>query len=288
MIPKIVYTFWDGEMDVYERACLQNLRDTNPDFDVVLLSSDNVENKPINYDELSRQAKSDWARVEAVERTGGVWIDMACIMLKPIEAWVDFDSDMFHGFEVPFACPVIESWAFAAPMDCPIVRQWKSELKRAVERGFETYNRENDIPSCLKDRLPYLTVHQALHVAWHKIPDKKHTIRRSTDEGMPYHIISKHNWNYVHFVDELTRESHLDDIFIKVNGNMRKAIKIAGVREMNAHEKSHKDRYSHVERVLNIRIGRDWNTWIILFVVLILLIIATLNRKRIHKMFNGK
>jgi len=71
MIPKIVYTFWDGEMDVYERACLQNLRDTNPDFDVVLLSSDNVENKPINYDELSRQAKSDWARVEAVERTGG-------------------------------------------------------------------------------------------------------------------------------------------------------------------------------------------------------------------------
>ena len=285
MIPKIVYTFWDGEMGVYERACLQNLKEMNPSFEVVLLSSESIKNKPTNYDELSIQAKSDWARVEAVERKGGVWVDMACIMLKPLEAWVDFNSDMFHGFEVPFGCSVIESWAFAAPADCPIVRQWKSELKQAIEKGFETYNHENDIPPCLKDRLPYLTVHHALHIAWQKVSDKKHNIRSSTDEGMPYHLISKNNWNYLQFVNSLKRESHLDDIFIKVNGNMRKFIKVAGIREMNAREKSQKHRYSHVERVLNIRIGRGWNTWIALFLILILLLITALNRKRIYKLF---
>ena len=276
MIPKIVYTFWDGDMSVYEQACLQNVKEMNPGFEVVLLSSDSVENKPTNYDELPVQFKSDWARVEAVERTGGVWIDMACIMLKPLEAWIDFDSDIFHGFEVPFDCAVIENWAFAAPVGCPLVKQWKKEHKQAIEKGFERYNHENDIPPCLEDHLPYLTCHQALHIASQKTPEKKYKIMNSIDEGMPYDIISKCDWNNLRFVDILKREKNLDSIFIKLNGSMRKSLHDVGVRKMNTHEKSHKDRYSHVEQVLNIRIGQDWglNIWITLLILICVTVLA--------------
>jgi hypothetical protein len=35
MIPKIVYVFWDGELPVYERACFENMRHTNPSFEFI-------------------------------------------------------------------------------------------------------------------------------------------------------------------------------------------------------------------------------------------------------------
>ena len=121
MIPKIIYVFWEGNMNVFIRACFNNIKRMNPGFEVKLLTSESIDQKPKNFDDLKVQHKSDWARIEAIAKTGGVWIDISSIVLKPFDSWIDFDSDTFHGFEVPFGCDVIENWAFAAPKGCPLI-----------------------------------------------------------------------------------------------------------------------------------------------------------------------
>ena len=268
MIPRIIYVFWDGDMDVFTRACFENIKRMNPSCKVVLLSSDTIENKPKNYDTLKTQAKSDWARVEYISKTGGVWIDIHCVVLKPFESWVDFTSDAFHGFYIPFDCDVIESWAFAAPKNCPLVTQWKNEFKNAIELGFETYNQENEIPDCLKGELPYLTIHQALHVARKKVPDKKLKIMSSTEKHMPYHLISEYKWNSERFVNMLMKADVLDSIFIKLNGGIRGPINILNLQP-NASPTS------HFERVLHVRVGPNIKHVTFLIFVLLFLIALT-------------
>lgn len=255
MIPKIIYVFWEGKLNTFTNACFANIKSMNPDCKVILLSSKSVNNKPMNYDKLSVQAKSDWARVDAVSKTGGVWIDIGCIVLKPFDSWIDFNSTVFHAFEVPFGCNVIESWAFAAPKDCPLVNRWKNEFKQAIEKGFEIYNKENDKPQCLKSWLPYLTIHQALHIARKKVPHKHLKIMKSTSENMPFYEVSRCKWDNVCFVNTLKNAKQLNSIFIKLTGSMNTAVNKVGIRRMNMIELLRKNKYSHVERVLGIRIG---------------------------------
>ena len=264
MIPRIIYVFWDGDMDVFTTACLENIKRMNPSCKVVLLSSDTIENKPTHYDTLSPQAKSDWARVESVSKTGGIWIDIHCIVLKPFESWVDFTSDAFHGFYIPFGCDVIENWAFAAPKNCPLVMEWKNEFKNAIEVGFETYNEKNEIPDCIRTWLPYLTIHQALHIARKKVPDKKLKILSSTDTHMPYHLISKYHWNNTRFIDMLLKANDLDSIFIKMNGGMR-----APINNLKLQPTSLRD--SHFERVLHISDAKSINIIYTTFLISVLL-----------------
>jgi len=255
MIPKIIYVFWEGNMNVFIRACFNNIKRMNPGFEVKLLTSESIDQKPKNFDDLKVQHKSDWARIEAIAKTGGVWIDISSIVLKPFDSWIDFDSDTFHGFEVPFGCDVIENWAFAAPKGCPLIDAWKKELKKAFDIGFKTYNKENDKPECLKSWLPYLTMHQALHIARRKIQYKNIKILKSTAINMPFNLISQCGWDSECFIKKLKNEKKLHEIFLKLNGSLTNQIISKGIREMNFIEKVFKDKFSHIERTLLIRIG---------------------------------
>lgn len=256
MIPKIIYVFWEGNMNVFIRACFNNIKRMSPGFEVKLLTSESIEHKPKNFDNLKVQHKSDWARIEAIERTGGIWIDISSIVLKPFDSWIDFESDTFHGFETTWGNDVIENWAFAAPKGCPLINAWKNEFKKAFDLGFKTYNRENDKPDSLKSWLPYLTMHQALHVARRKVPNKKLKIMKSGDENMPFHILKTVcNRDIKCFNNILMKEKQLKHIFIKLTSGTRGHLNKIGYREMTLFERIFQHRYSHVERVLRIRIG---------------------------------
>ena len=257
MIPRIIYAFWEGDMNEFIRACFNNIKRMNPGFEVKLLTSESIDYKPKNFNNLKVQHKSDWARIEAIAKTGGIWIDISSIVLKPFDSWIDFDSDIFHGFEVPFGCDVIENWAFAAPKGCPLIEAWKKELKKAFDIGFKTYNKENDKPECLKSWLPYLTMHQALHVARTKIQYKNIKILKSTATNMPFNLISQCDWDSECFIKKLKKEKNLHEIFLKLNGSLTKQIISKGIREMNFIEKNFKNKFSHIERTLLIRIGEN-------------------------------
>tara|TARA_B110000037_G_scaffold196973_1_gene234651 strand:+ start:885 stop:1745 length:861 start_codon:yes stop_codon:yes gene_type:complete len=273
MIPKIIYVFWEGEMTVFVKACFDNIKRMNPGFEVKLLTSESIDHKPKNFYDLKVQAKSDWARVDAVSKTGGVWIDITSIVLKPFESWIDFESNIFHAFEVPFDCNVnvIESWAFAAPKDCPLVHAWKNEFEQAIESEFKTYNKENDKPECLKSWLPYLTIHQALHVARRKVQYKNVKIMKSTAKNMPYNLISQCKWDGECFIKKLKNENDLNEIFLKFNGSLTKQFSKV-IRKMNFIEKLFIHNFSHIERTLMIRIGENSKTYNYVLVMFFILI----------------
>lgn len=272
MIPRIIYVFWEGDMHVFTHMCFENIKRMNPDFEVRLLSSDTIQHKPKNYADLSVKQKSDWARVEAIAKTGGVWIDINSIILKPFTYWIDFTSDNFYGFEVPFGCDIIESWAFAAPKDCQLINVWKNEFENAIEKGFKNYNKENDAPKCLKNWLPYLTIHQALYVARNKTEYSNMKIMKSTDKNMPFHLISQCKWDDVCFIQKIQSEKKLNEIFLKLTGSLTEQLITKGVRKMNFIEKLFKHKFSHVERILMIRIGKNSKGYHYLFVLIIILI----------------
>lgn len=270
MIPRIIYVFWEGEMNVFIRACLDNIIRLNPGFDVKFLTSDSVEKKPKNYENLSVQHKSDWARIEAISKTGGVWIDMSCIVFKPFESWINFDSDTFHGFEVPWGDDkIVENWAFAAPKGCPLIEVWKAEVKKSIEMGFELYNETNDKPDSLTKYLPYLTMHQAFYVAMSKINYKNVKILKSTDEKMPFHLITQCGWESDCIIEKLRSAKNFDSIFIKLIGGHTNDLVKQGVRKMNFIEVLFRHKFSHVERTLFIRIGNNTNYYL-LFLLLTL------------------
>ena len=277
MIPKIIYVFWEGEITVLVKACFNNIKRMNPGFEVKLLTSESIGQKPKNYDNFDKvQHKSDWARIEAISKTGGVWIDISSIVLKPFDSWIDFDSDTFHGFYAPWGNDVIENWAFAAPKGCPLIEAWKKEFKKAFDIGFRTYNKENDKPECLKRKLPYLTMHQALHIARIKVPDKKLKIMKSEDKNMPLDIIIAKCDLKAKCVVDIMKEKHLDHIFIKLSGWIRNYIKSIGCREMTLFERIFQHRYSHVERTLRVCIGKKEKDSLLLKIILILISILIL------------
>ena len=168
-------------------------------------------------------------------------------------------SNVLQGFDVPFGCNVMENWFFAAPIKCPLVLQWKKEYKDAIETGLELYNSNNDKPDCLKTWLPYLTNHQSLHIARKKLPDENISTSSSTKKRKPYRLAAKCKWNNLCIVNKLKAQIHLDAPFYKINGSMRKAIYNEGIRKMSDKEKRNLHKFTHAERLLQIRIGNDKN-----------------------------
>jgi len=261
-IPSIIYTFWEGDLTVIADLCIKLMGRMNPHWRVVVLDSTYLLERPSGYDALSVQAKSDWARTSMIAETGGVWLDATCIMLRPIESWVDVNSEALHAFLVPFGCDVAESWAFAAPSNCLLVQRWRDEFRNAIVGGFKMFNRTHDIPECLTNRLPYLTIHQALHVARQELPNEPvHLLPSTSDEG-PYGIAERCKWDNSKIVHALSL-LNLDQLsmpFIKLNGQMTKKIKF----DLSAKP------VGHIEKLLGAKFVKKRN--ILKFIVIVVCI----------------
>ena len=262
MIPKRLYVFWEGDsLPAFESACLENMKAWNPSFEVVLLTTQTLRDLPHEYSSLTPQWKSDWARVDAVAETGGVWMDISCILMQPVESWVDMRSTHLQGFNVPFGCDVMENWAFAAPPRCPLVLRWRDELKTAIEIGFGAYNSQNEVPACLKGWLPYLTMHQALHVARLSLPHEPISLRDSTGKNQPFCLATECGLKNGCIIKKL-KEASPSIPFVKLTGSMRKRMSTTPL--------------SSTERMLGLRIDTRRSTlqkWTFLLVACVLFVV---------------
>lgn len=179
MIPKIVYMFWhDGRPDEPVRSMIRAAKRLNPGWRFRMLSAKTRCRKPDGFDRLEAvQHVSDWYRLYFLAKTGGVWMDVSCIHLRPLEAWVDVRSRSLIGFQWPLRGTVMENWAFAAPPEHPFVIQWRDEFARAIEMGFGKYERlarrRGTLPVDLLNFLPYLTQ----HACWRNVYDARATAR---------------------------------------------------------------------------------------------------------------
>ena len=165
-VPKNIFTFWSGKRNEIVELCIRNIKDMNPSWKVhVLNEKDIIPTKGI--ENLIVQHKSDWVRVCALEKYGGVWLDATCVCTKGVEAWVDMENDTLQGFTAPWDDNVFENWAFATPPNNQLMKKWKNEFEKAINIGFIKY--KNQLPAwthwtSLYNQCPYLTQHMTLHI----------------------------------------------------------------------------------------------------------------------------
>lgn len=162
MIPKIIHVFWEGPLCPIVNLSISLIKDLHPEWTINMMDLSTISHLELceGFDDLSIQAKTDWIRLTLLAEHGGVWLDASCICTKPIQEWIDMNSDELVGFAFPFDDTIIESWALACRPNHSLVLLWKEELRKAIKMGFEEYKElfpwKN---SAIYNWLPYLTIH---------------------------------------------------------------------------------------------------------------------------------
>lgn len=202
-IPRILYTFWHEPheaIDEFVAACISALRQSIPigwEFRVLHGGEDDLEPPPVPASTLSPALLSDWYRLTALRKTGGVYMDASCIALHSPEYWVDMHSASLQGFVCRLDDETMESWALACPQSDTFVVHWHDELRRAITRGVDAYCEElcelsdrstefsGMVTDGLRPALPYLTVHATWRVARLALPNAPVRLRPSVAPGGP-------------------------------------------------------------------------------------------------------
>ena len=162
---------------------------------IVVLSEKDLPHH-VQKQSLTDSQRADYARLEAIARTGGVWMDASCFVFN--RSWLEEaealpQSVEIVGFATPFDSELLESWAFAAPQNSPFVLQWFQEFSRAVDEGVQSYSDRvrQQLPISLHERLPYLTIHATAALVSSQRPSGAMHLLPCT----PYAIQSLMEWN---------------------------------------------------------------------------------------------
>lgn len=104
MIPKTIHYCWfgRGEMPELAKSCIDSWHKCMPKWEYKLWNEDNFDVNIIPYTQEAYEAKkyafvSDYVRLWALEREGGVYLDTDVMVFKPFDDLLVYDA--FAGFE---------------------------------------------------------------------------------------------------------------------------------------------------------------------------------------------
>lgn len=137
MIPKIIHYCWfgRGEMPQLAKDCIASWHKYMPDWEYVLWNEDNFDVNSVPYTKEAYEAKkyafvSDYVRLWALERVGGVYLDADVEVFKAFDDLLD--NRAFAGFEGSKYLPV-----GTCVMATEANGEWVSEMLKAyLERHF--------------------------------------------------------------------------------------------------------------------------------------------------------
>ncbi|MFL1406151.1 capsular polysaccharide synthesis protein [Marinobacter sp. M1N3S26] len=131
-----IWFFWDEGLELAPelvKISYDNWRVMNPEYDVVLLTTENVEEKiGLNITSLFQSAsarlgmagKTDFLRLYLLYHWGGVWVDATTFCLKPLGQWLNVQAEApFFCFVQPDSCPdrQLISWFISAQPKNPLI-----------------------------------------------------------------------------------------------------------------------------------------------------------------------
>ena len=216
-IPRIIHVYWEGALNPFAEACIRLMRQHNPGWTLNRLP----EGAPGHLDPppamLAAEFRSDWMRVDALAKWGGVYLDATNVILAPIEQWVNLSSNAVQGFDTgstaectsrpPQAVSGVlsgaldrtsgcirsmDNFAIAAPRSHPLIAAWQQQLRLAFwcgHRCMETYSstlRSTGLLSAdLRASLPYMTANAAFVAAVALTPGAPVHLTRSYMPGGP-------------------------------------------------------------------------------------------------------
>lgn len=217
-VPRVIHTYWSGPPpSLVARRCIDRMRELHPDWRVWVHDTD-LESMP-GLDGLDVRHRSDWVRICALARHGGVWLDATCYCGEPVTRTFDLELDRLQGFSAPFDDECLENWALAAPPCDPIVMAWKEAFARAIEQGFDAYRAhapEYMRQSPLYGLMPYLTMHACYLQVAREMGER--AVMRPSRSG-PFEYLCKHDFNSHAAVLDLCRNGARGQPLVKLRGD---------------------------------------------------------------------
>ncbi|AQT06233.1 capsular polysaccharide synthesis protein [Acetobacter persici] len=154
-----IWTFWaDDNPPELVKACLANLRESNPHHEIILLNRHTVADwiDPYMFDKQAMwpiQIAADAIRIELLARYGGVWIDATAIVNADVRSLLPVSQRRnvtFRGFcrgSAEADLPIPELWFLSARAKDPFFMEWAEEM-----RGLFSFQRAEEWIAFMKAR----------------------------------------------------------------------------------------------------------------------------------------
>jgi hypothetical protein len=125
------------EMPPLLRRCLDSWREQNPSREVVLLSKDSLadwvdpELLTERFQRIPLAAFSELLRLDVLNRFGGVWADVTCYCVRPVDEWLPpLLPSGFFAFASPHRSRIMSTWFLAATQGNELVARLDHDLRR--------------------------------------------------------------------------------------------------------------------------------------------------------------
>jgi mannosyltransferase OCH1-like enzyme len=142
-IPKIIWTYWEGDMPLVVHLCIDSWRKYNAEYNIIVLNEHNLARytdldfSTLKHARDSPARFSDYVRLNVLSQYGGIWMDASIIAQASITPLL-FNEYVMTGFyldgftSIPHS-KVIESWFIACPQNSEFVKAWAAEFMRTNE-----------------------------------------------------------------------------------------------------------------------------------------------------------
>lgn len=155
-IPKIIWTFWNGDDNRYLEICRKTWIVHCKDYEINILTKENI-NKFVNIDMFKLKHSdniariSDFIRLYILSKYGGIWLDAYTLLPRSLDWIYDIDSDFIAYYrdasttKQEYKC--IENWFIACSPKNEFVTLWYNEFMR-----INDYNTIDDYVQFVKDQ----------------------------------------------------------------------------------------------------------------------------------------
>lgn len=256
-IPKIIWTYWDGEIPYLVMNCIQTWKTHNPDYRLIVLNK-SVLNQYLGDDDYNNWRHcekaprfSDFVRLNILKRYGGIWMDASIVCNKPLD-WIhgiqETSGSEFVGYfleqytypEYINTSPVIESWFLACVPGSSFIRDWCDEFMRI--NNFDNVLQYNDDLLAKGtsfqniDYLDYLTIHLSAQHILQQRSNAGYKIHVLQAENGPYKWLVDNEWDSVKASEAILKGVYNNNAIIKLRSPDRTALD--KVCEMQGHDAS--------------------------------------------------
>lgn len=151
VIPKKIWMYWEGELSGFVEQCVEQVKKTNPDYEVNFLTQDTVKSFcDIDFGRFPKatpQQKADLLRFELIYQYGGIWLDASTIVYESLD-WIQAlvvrnQTNSFAYYRVKNTTlkefPVLENWLLASAEKNIFFKEWFNELAKAIEMSPKAY-----------------------------------------------------------------------------------------------------------------------------------------------------
>ncbi|ENX39188.1 glycosyltransferase family 32 protein [Acinetobacter sp. NIPH 2100] len=151
VIPKKIWMYWEGSLSGFVAKCVEQVKKTNPDYEVNFLTPDTVKDFCDidfgRFPQATPQQKADLLRFELIYQHGGIWLDASTIVYESLD-WIQAlvvknQTNSFAYYRAKNTTlkqfPVLENWLLASAEKNIFFKYWFDELVKAIEMSPKAY-----------------------------------------------------------------------------------------------------------------------------------------------------